>query len=126
MTFCHPVAGGNSATMSGLAHAISILTDTFEKHAGKDGDCKTLSKAELADLLRSEFPEKGNSNAVVDSFFSMLDNDRDGAVDFKEFVTFVTTLAVMSGSDTHGTRPGAGSPIIGLSRLLPAYLGPGS
>ncbi|XP_035020155.2 protein S100-B [Hippoglossus stenolepis] len=81
--------------MSGLAHAISLLTDTFEKHAGKDEDCKTLSKSELAELLRSEFPEKGNSRAVVESFFTTLDNDSNGAVDFKEFVTFVTALAVM-------------------------------
>nr|XP_019948372.1 PREDICTED: ictacalcin-like [Paralichthys olivaceus] len=81
--------------MSGITQAIALLTDTFEKYAGKDGQSKTLTKAELAGLLRNEFPEKGNNEAVVDNFFSMLDNDSDGVVDFKEFVTFVTALAVM-------------------------------
>lgn len=37
-----------------------------------------------------------NSNAEVDSLFSMLDNDKDGVVDFKEFVTFVTALTVLA------------------------------
>ena len=46
-----------SGTMAGLARAMSLLSDTFDKHAGKDGDCKTLSKAEVAQLIRSEFPE---------------------------------------------------------------------
>lgn len=83
--------------MPGLLQAILTLRETFEQHAKKDGNSSTLTKAELGQLLRSEFPGKGNSDATVDSFFSMLDDDRSGHVDFKEFVTFVVSLATMMG-----------------------------
>ncbi|XP_060937759.1 protein S100-G-like [Limanda limanda] len=81
--------------MSAISRAMALLTDTFEKHAGKDGQ-PNMSKAEVSDLLHAEFPQTGNNKEVVNDFFSMLDNDKDGSVDFKEFVTFVAAITVMS------------------------------
>ncbi|XP_044215666.1 ictacalcin-like [Thunnus albacares] len=88
----------NFATMSGLIQAMSLLKITFEKYAGKDGNKQSLTKAELSDLLRAELPQAGTSSkAEVDKFFSMLDNDKDGVVDFKEYVTFVAALTACIG-----------------------------
>ncbi|GAA6220216.1 ictacalcin-like [Lates japonicus] len=82
--------------MAGLPAAMAILMDTFNRYAGKEGDSKTLTKEELTELLRNELPGAvGSNKAEVDKFFSMLDNDKDGVVDFKEYVTFVTALTVI-------------------------------
>merc|ERR1739838_512399 len=87
-------SSNNSATMSTLLKAMSDLKSVFDKYAGKDGDNKTLSKAELTVLLRTELPGAG-SKAEMDKFFSMLDHDKDGVVDFTEYVTFVASLTVI-------------------------------
>ncbi|XP_071326635.1 ictacalcin-like [Trachinotus anak] len=79
--------------MSALAQAMALLMATFNKYAGKEGDKNTLTKAELIELLRNELPGAGVTE--VDEFFSMLDGDKDGVVDFKEYVTFVTALTVL-------------------------------
>uniref|UniRef100_A0A3Q3M2W5 Protein S100 n=1 Tax=Mastacembelus armatus TaxID=205130 RepID=A0A3Q3M2W5_9TELE len=79
--------------MPGLLQAVALLKATFDKYAGKEGDKNTLSRGELAELLRSELA--GKSPAEAQNFFSMLDTDRDGAVNFTEYVTFVLALAKM-------------------------------
>lgn len=43
------------AAMSGILDAIKILRDAFNKYAGKEGDKDTLTKRELAEMLRTEF-----------------------------------------------------------------------
>lgn len=48
-------------TMSGLSQAVAILKATFDKYAGKEGDKNTLTKRELAELLRNELPSGGVS-----------------------------------------------------------------
>ncbi|XP_071325184.1 ictacalcin-like [Trachinotus anak] len=112
--------------MARLGSAMASLVTVFNEYAGKEGDKKTLTRAELIELLHNEFPGAGDSNkaamdkfftsldenmdgvvdfkeyvtfdsnkAEVDEFFSMLDGDKDGVVDFKEYVTFVTALTVL-------------------------------
>nr|XP_046254881.1 ictacalcin-like [Scatophagus argus] len=81
--------------MSGLIQAMQILKTVFDKYAGKEGDKNTLTKAELADLLRAELGLGGSNKADVDKFFSALDNDSDGTVDFQEYITFVAALNCM-------------------------------
>lgn len=56
-----------AATMPGLSQAVAILKDTFEKYAGKEGDKSTLTKGELAELLRKELPEMGVSSGTASS-----------------------------------------------------------
>merc|ERR1712002_270526 len=86
----------NFATMSELTQAMALLMSTFHKYAGKEGDKDTLTKAELSELLRKELPGATEvPKAEVDKFFSLLDNDKDGVVDFTEYVTFVASLTVM-------------------------------
>lgn len=41
--------------MSGILQGIKLLRDAFNKYAGKEGDKDTLTKRELAEMLRAEF-----------------------------------------------------------------------
>lgn len=45
--------------------AIALLRATFDQYAGKDGDKNTLSKAELSELLRNEFPGAVSRKDIV-------------------------------------------------------------
>ncbi|XP_045901163.1 ictacalcin-like [Micropterus dolomieu] len=86
----------NFANMPGLTNAMALLRATFDKYAGKEGDKETLTKTELSDLLKSEGLGGGAAKKEeVDKFFNALDNDKDGVVDFQEYVTFVAALTVI-------------------------------
>merc|ERR1712212_96510 len=86
----------NFATMSELEKAMSVLKATFEKYAGKKGNKHTISKADLAALLNSELHGGGSEyDAALVEYLSMLDDDKDGLVDFKDYVTFVATLSML-------------------------------
>ncbi|XP_031155191.1 ictacalcin-like [Sander lucioperca] len=85
--------------MSQLMKAMDLLRTIFDKYAGKEGAKDTLTKKELAELLRTELGEpEPQSKAEVDKFFGMLDNDGDGVISFEEYVTFVAAITVMLSS----------------------------
>ncbi|XP_078107967.1 uncharacterized protein LOC144518958 [Sander vitreus] len=87
------------ATMSQLIQAMDLLRTIFDKYAREEGAKDTLTKKELAELLRKEFSVAGpQSKAEIDTFFGMLDNDGDGVVSFEEYVSFVAALTVISTS----------------------------
>uniref|UniRef100_A0A671W9E4 EF-hand domain-containing protein n=1 Tax=Sparus aurata TaxID=8175 RepID=A0A671W9E4_SPAAU len=80
--------------MSKIISSIALLQAVFDEHAGKDGDPKTLTKKEVADLLKNDnFPIEPSNQAEADQFFNMLDGDGDGVVTFREFGTFVLALS---------------------------------
>ncbi|KAJ4930494.1 hypothetical protein JOQ06_024805 [Pogonophryne albipinna] len=78
-----------------LEDQLKLLKNTFDKYAGKDADKGSMSKAELADLLREEFPGMAGDKKQLDAFFTGLDGDKDGKVSFPEFVQFAATLLLM-------------------------------
>ncbi|KAJ4931033.1 hypothetical protein JOQ06_025333 [Pogonophryne albipinna] len=81
--------------MALLEEQLKVLKTTFDKYAGKDADKGSMSKAELADLLREEFPGMAGDKKQLDAFFTGLDGDKDGNVSFPEFVQFAATLLLM-------------------------------
>ncbi|XP_013997585.2 protein S100-A5-like [Salmo salar] len=68
-----------------LEASLGALIMTFHKHAGS-GDAKTLNKKELPNIAGKGGPE-------VDDLMTMLDQDADGSVDFKEYITLIGSLA---------------------------------
>lgn len=44
-----------------LFDAMHLIKTIFDQHAGKEGDKKTLTKAEVADMLKIEGPVKAVS-----------------------------------------------------------------
>ncbi|CAJ1062310.1 hypothetical protein PFLUV_G00085310 [Xyrichtys novacula] len=87
-------------TMSDLNEAVSLLKKTFYKYSQKDGDPETLSKRELTELLHNELDLKACSHdEKVCKFFSTLDFDKDGVIDFKEYVISVITLGLLASQE---------------------------
>ncbi|XP_069041624.1 uncharacterized protein [Lepisosteus oculatus] len=83
--------------MSNLEGAMGLMIQTFHKYSGKEGDKYTLSKAELKDLLTNELGNYlGNpqDKDAVDKVMKDLDANRDGQVDFTEFIILVGALTV--------------------------------
>nr|XP_055066497.1 ictacalcin-like [Misgurnus anguillicaudatus] len=83
---------------SDLQKAMASLIAVFYKYSGKEGDKKTLSKGELKDLLTAEMGDvigKSTDQAALDKIFKDLDANRDGTVDFQEYVTLVACITMM-------------------------------
>uniref|UniRef100_A0AAZ1XQL3 Protein S100 n=1 Tax=Oreochromis aureus TaxID=47969 RepID=A0AAZ1XQL3_OREAU len=80
-----------------LKGAMVDLIDVFHKYSGKEGDKYTLTKLELKNLLKNElgeFLEGPNDACVVEKIMRELDDNKDGVVDFQEFVGLVAALTV--------------------------------
>uniref|UniRef100_A0AAY5KWU9 Protein S100 n=1 Tax=Esox lucius TaxID=8010 RepID=A0AAY5KWU9_ESOLU len=81
-----------------VQQAMALLISAFHKYSGKEGDKLTLSKGELKDLLSAELGDllgKTTDQAQVDKIFKDLDANKDGSVDFQEYVTLVACLTML-------------------------------
>ncbi|KYO48986.1 protein S100-A1 isoform X1 [Alligator mississippiensis] len=92
------VQGAQASRMeSQLESAMMTLITIFHKYSGKEGDKYKLSKKELKDLLQGElssFLEVQKDTSAMDKIMQDLDEDRDGEVDFQEYVVLVAALTV--------------------------------
>ncbi|XP_030606267.1 protein S100-A1 [Archocentrus centrarchus] len=82
---------------SSLTQAMADLIVVFYKYSGNEGDKYTLTKSELKNLLQNEFGESMNAAhdiSVVEGIMRELDDNKDGVVDFKEFVVLVTAVTI--------------------------------
>ncbi|XP_023832459.1 protein S100-A1 isoform X1 [Salvelinus sp. IW2-2015] len=78
-----------------LETSLGALIMAFHKHTGS-GAAKTLSKKELTNLIKEELPNiTGKGGPDVGELMTMLDHDGDGAVDSKEYITLIESLACM-------------------------------
>uniref|UniRef100_F7A2T7 Protein S100 n=1 Tax=Ornithorhynchus anatinus TaxID=9258 RepID=F7A2T7_ORNAN len=81
--------------MSQLLKSIVTVIDIFYHYTQGDGDCETLSKGELKELLEKEFRpilKHPNDPDTVDVIMQILDRDHDRRVDFTEFLLMVFKL----------------------------------
>ncbi|XP_042345127.1 ictacalcin-like [Plectropomus leopardus] len=79
-------------------YAKLLMRSTFNHYAAKDGVRETLSKGELAEMLRKEIPGAANLTDVkVNEFFRTLDANHDGCVDFDEYRKIVNILFELIG-----------------------------
>ncbi|KAM6995158.1 protein S100-A1 [Tautogolabrus adspersus] len=82
---------------SQLQSSMEDLIKVFHSYSGKEGDKYKLSKAELKNLLQgelSDFLAASKDPLVVDKIMSDLDENKDGEVEFQEFVVLVAALTV--------------------------------
>ncbi|CAF90805.1 unnamed protein product, partial [Tetraodon nigroviridis] len=83
---------------SKLQSAMENLILVFHTYSGKEGDKYKLSKHELKNLLRGELGDilpASRDQIMVDNIMRDLDENRDGEVDFQEFVVMVAGLTVV-------------------------------
>ncbi|GAA6103603.1 protein S100-A1 [Tachysurus ichikawai] len=83
--------------VSQLENAMDSLIKVFHTYSSKEGDKYKLSKAEMKSLLQGElndFLAASKDPLVVEKIMSDLDENRDGEVDFQEFVVLVAALTV--------------------------------
>merc|ERR1712112_79801 len=86
------------ATMpSDLENAMESMMMVFHRYADEDGDTKNLSKKELKKLMETElssFLKTQKDPKTVDKIMKDLDQNRDGKVNFEEFVALVVGLSI--------------------------------
>ncbi|XP_078412485.1 protein S100-A1-like [Cetorhinus maximus] len=83
--------------LSQLEGAMDAIIKVFYKYSGKEGDKYCLTKAELKDLLTGElgaFLKYQKDPNSVEVIMRDLDMNRDGQVDFQEFIHLVTALTI--------------------------------
>ncbi|XP_050987234.1 ictacalcin-like [Labeo rohita] len=76
---------------------MATLITVFYKYSGKERDKLTLSKGELRDLLSSEMGNilgKSQDKPALDKIFKDLDANKDGTVDFQEYITLVACITM--------------------------------
>uniref|UniRef100_A0A8D2GV72 EF-hand domain-containing protein n=1 Tax=Urocitellus parryii TaxID=9999 RepID=A0A8D2GV72_UROPR len=72
--------------MSKLLQGIVTVIDVFYQYTTQHGDCDTLNKAELKELLENEFHQ------ILKRNLNLLDSDKDGTISFDEFVLAIFKL----------------------------------
>ncbi|XP_069499003.1 protein S100-A4-like [Ambystoma mexicanum] len=80
-----------------LEQVVVHIIKTFKKHSGADGDAGELNQAELAKLVKEEFPilcGKGKDEAALKEVMKLMDLDGDKSVSFKEFAFFIALLSM--------------------------------
>ncbi|XP_012673452.1 protein S100-A1 [Clupea harengus] len=80
-----------------LEKSMEGLIKVFHNYSGKEGDRHKLSKGEMKSLLQgelSDFLAASKDPMVAEKIMSDLDENRDGEVDFQEFVVLVAALTV--------------------------------
>ncbi|TDH11301.1 hypothetical protein EPR50_G00059500 [Perca flavescens] len=82
--------------MSKLQTAMAILIEVFHSYSGKEGDKNKLNKSELKNLLKTELKIDGGDSREIEGMMRELDADRDGEVNFQEYVTLVAAMTMIS------------------------------
>uniref|UniRef100_A0A452GS17 Protein S100 n=1 Tax=Gopherus agassizii TaxID=38772 RepID=A0A452GS17_9SAUR len=77
-----------------LQQALAVLVCTFQRYSKQEGDRFTLSRGELKELLEKELPSLGDEGAF-EELLSILDANRDGEVDFQEYIRFVAVACTL-------------------------------
>ncbi|XP_010722197.1 cornulin-like [Meleagris gallopavo] len=82
--------------MAQLQENINGIITTFYTYASSDGDCSTLSRGELRQLIEQEFEDvimDARDPRTVEKVLLFLDEDSSGKVDFSEFLNLVFRVA---------------------------------
>nr|XP_025852662.1 protein S100-A12-like [Vulpes vulpes] len=90
--------------MTKLEDHLEGIVNVFHRYSVRVGDHDTLSKGEMKQLITKELPntlKNTKDQATVDKLFQDLDADKDGQVNFNEFISLVSVVLDTSHRNTH-------------------------
>ncbi|CAD7674840.1 unnamed protein product [Nyctereutes procyonoides] len=90
--------------MTKLEDHLEGIVDVFHRYSARVGHPDTLSKGEMKQLIVKELPntlKNTKDQATVDKLFQDLDADKDGQVNFNEFISLVSVVLDTSHRNTH-------------------------
>ncbi|XP_004717759.1 protein S100-A12 [Echinops telfairi] len=90
--------------MTKMEEHLEGLLNIFHQHSVRLGHVDTLTKGEMRQLIPKELPNtlKNTKNpSANDKIFQELDTDRDGQIDFREFIAVVARLMVNAHDSIH-------------------------
>ncbi|XP_061620350.1 protein S100-P-like [Phyllopteryx taeniolatus] len=82
-----------------LEMAMCCLGDIFDQYAAAEGNSFTLTKKELRTLIEKELPELYQAAQADPEGLNLmqgLDSDKDGEVDFQEFMIAMSCVSCIS------------------------------
>nr|XP_004667237.1 protein S100-A8 [Jaculus jaculus]XP_044994662.1 protein S100-A8 [Jaculus jaculus]XP_044994663.1 protein S100-A8 [Jaculus jaculus] len=83
-----------------LEKSLNAITEVFHKYSLVKGNYHALYKDDMKKLLSAECPQYMKKKDV-DTWFRELDFNEDNAINFEEFLLFVTKMGVIAHRESH-------------------------
>uniref|UniRef100_A0A8C5Q1U4 Protein S100 n=1 Tax=Leptobrachium leishanense TaxID=445787 RepID=A0A8C5Q1U4_9ANUR len=103
----HIGRGFQKHVMSGVQKAMILLMEAYFKYTRREGKKYTLTKGELKELLQKElgdFIANSKDPKVIDKIMNDLDSNKDGQVDFTEYVALLGAVTITCRDFFNGTK----------------------
>ncbi|XP_004436372.1 PREDICTED: protein S100-A8-like [Ceratotherium simum simum] len=86
--------------LTDLEEAMDSLIDVYHKYSLKKGNYHSVYKDDLKRLLETECPHY-TKEKDADTWFNELDVNRDGAINFEEFLILVIKVGLEAHRKSH-------------------------
>ncbi|CAI9151430.1 unnamed protein product [Rangifer tarandus platyrhynchus] len=90
--------------MTKLEDYLEGIINIFHQYSVRLGDSDTLIKSELKQLITKELPntlKNTKDQPAIDKIFQELDANKDGQVNFEEFIVLVSRVLKTAHDDIH-------------------------
>uniref|UniRef100_A0A8C9P5R8 Protein S100 n=1 Tax=Spermophilus dauricus TaxID=99837 RepID=A0A8C9P5R8_SPEDA len=90
--------------MSTLEEHLEGIVNIFHQHSAHVGDFDTLSKSELRKLITRDLAntiKNTQDQATIDRIFQDLDDNKDGEVNFREFLLLIASVLETTHKNLH-------------------------
>nr|XP_035922749.1 protein S100-A12 [Halichoerus grypus] len=90
--------------MTKLEDHLEGIINVFHQYSVRVGHYDKLSRCEMRKLITRELPntlKNTKDQAAIDKIFQELDDDKDGEVDFGEFVSLIVRVLVTAHENIH-------------------------